>query len=97
MKSHYTTLTFFALLTLMVLLPANAAASSGVIQFHGLIYTPASAARSFAQTSYSANEVPPHVDTQELRASRARMSLDLLDYFAGYASPTASVVTARYN
>lgn len=97
MTSHHTAPTFLASLTLSVLLSANAATSSGVIQFRGLIYAPASAAQSFAQRSHFIGEAPAHIDTQPLQASRARMPLDLLDYFAGYASPAASVVTARYN
>ena len=97
MTSRRTTPIFLASLTLLVLLSANAATSSGVIQFRGVIYASASATRSFAQTSHSTREVPVHIDAQSLKASRARMPLDLLDYFAGYASPTATVVTARYN
>lgn len=97
MTSRHTAPTFLASLTLMVLLSANAATSTGVIQFHGAVYAPASAARRFAQTSHSAKQVPTNIDTQPLKALRTHLTLDLLDYFAGYASPAATVVTAQYN
>ncbi|WP_266168171.1 hypothetical protein [Dyella subtropica] len=88
----------FAVLMLAVCLPTFAAGSTGSIGFLGAVVSPASAWQSVTHVPASRVDLATYVVTsRSLGASRQSSSIELLDYFAEYAKPGATVVTASYN
>ncbi|RDS80483.1 hypothetical protein DWU98_13775 [Dyella monticola] len=72
-----------------------ATTASGIIQFTGKVYAPASAAMalSTSNASRSLNEA----QTYALRNAQRMLPCEVLDYFATYAAKDAKFVSVSYN
>jgi hypothetical protein len=68
--------------------------TGGVITFHGSVVQPASA--PVAAQIPSQPEPGTAMAVEPLSQARARLSSDLLDYFAHYAKPHSKLVSVTY-
>ncbi|RDS86484.1 hypothetical protein [Dyella psychrodurans] len=72
----------------------HATTASGVIQFTGLVYQPASAPMVFHASG--SQERTWIVQTYPLSEAMNKLHSDVLDYFATYARRNSTVVSATY-
>ena len=73
---------------------ATTFSASGVIRFHGSVSRPTSI--PVATEVLSPTDLEAARTIESLAQSRARLSSDLLDYFAQYAKPDSKVVSVVY-
>ena len=73
---------------------ATTFSASGVISFHGSVSRPTS--MSVVTEVLSPTDSATARTIESLAQARARLSSDLLDYFAQYAKPNTKVVSVAY-
>lgn len=95
MKYHKVCVPLIAACVFLSLESANASGSQGMISFHGSVTQPTAVPVITAG-------IPTYTDPgtavrmEPLTQARARLSSDLLDYFAQYAKPHAKLVSVAY-